>query len=60
MQEEIIDPGMDVHTVTTSTSNGSRRSRGRMSAYANSETKTKGIVKIIKSLYGSLNRIDRP
>lgn len=32
-QEEIIDPGMDVHTITTTTSEESSRSRGGMVTY---------------------------
>jgi len=32
-QEDIIDPGMDVHTITTSGLNQSGRSRGRIATY---------------------------
>lgn len=33
MQEEIIDPGMDVHTITTTTSNDTGRSRSNMPTF---------------------------
>jgi hypothetical protein len=52
LQEEIIDPGMDVHTITTSTSVESGRSRAGMTTYSDPDkvTGNKNCVKNIRPL----------